>query len=56
MTHRNARRGATVAGALLLAMPVIEVGLGLGTPGPVHFLVALLGIALLAMSAFGRLP
>jgi hypothetical protein len=50
MSYRDARRGALTAGAVLLLMPVLEVALGLGNAGPVHFLVASFGVALLALS------
>ena len=48
MSYREAKRGAAIAGAVLLVMPVLEVALGLGTPGPVHFVVGSLGVGLLA--------
>jgi hypothetical protein len=44
-----------VAGAVLFAMPVAEVMLGLGTAGPVHFIVGILGAGLLAVGLSGRL-
>jgi hypothetical protein len=53
MTYRSARRGGAIAGALLLALPLIEVFFGFGQPGPVHYIVAALGVSLLALS--GRL-
>jgi hypothetical protein len=53
MTYREARRGGAIAGALLLAMPLVEVLYGMATPGPVHFVVGSLGLALVAIS--GRL-
>lgn len=54
MTYRQARRGAAIAGAILFAMPVTEVMVGLGTPGPVHFVVGTLGIGLIAAALTGR--
>ena len=54
MSYKEARRGAAIAGAVLFAMPTIEVYYGFGSPGPVHFIVATLGLALLALSR--RLP
>ncbi len=48
MTHREARGGAAIAGAILVAMPILEVALGVGVPGPLHFIVGMLGAALLA--------
>lgn len=53
MTYREARRGAAIAGAVLFAMPVLEVLYGWGTPGPVHLVVGSLGIVLVTLS--GRL-
>jgi hypothetical protein len=54
MTYRDARRGAAIAGTVLFAMPVLEVLLGMGTPGPVHFVVATLGATLIALSGRWR--
>lgn len=54
MTYREARRGAAIAGAILFIMPVMEVLLGLGVAGPVHFVVGSLGAALIA--AASRFP
>ena len=53
MTYREAKRGAAIAGAVLFAMPVMEVFYGFNAPGPVHFVVGSLGLALLLLS--GRL-
>lgn len=53
MTYRDARRGAAIAGAVLFAMPLIEVLYGLAAPGPTHFIVGALGLALVGLS--GRL-
>jgi hypothetical protein len=50
MTTRDARRGAAVAGAVLFAVPVLDVILGAGSPGLVHFLVGTFGAALVALS------
>jgi hypothetical protein len=47
MTYREARKSAGVAGTVLVTMPIAEVWLGLGSPGPVHFVMGLFGIALL---------
>jgi len=54
MTHRQARIGAVLGGAILFAMPVAEVALGLGVAGPVHFVVGTLGLALAAAGLSGR--
>jgi hypothetical protein len=35
---------------VLFGLPVVEVLHGLGTPGPTHFVVALFGLALVALS------
>lgn len=53
MTYRQARTGAAIAGAMLLAMPTLEVLYGLSNAGPLHFLVGSLGLALVI--AAGRL-
>jgi hypothetical protein len=53
MTYRTARRSGAVAGALLLALPIVEVQYGFASAGPMHFLVATLGVSLIALS--GRL-
>jgi hypothetical protein len=50
MTHREARRGAAVAGAILFAMPLVELIYGLGSAGPVHFIVGTLGAGLVALA------
>lgn len=50
MTYRDARRGAAFAGALLFAMPLVEVLYGINAPGPVHFIVGTLGLGLVALS------
>lgn len=42
---------ALFAGILLLAMPVLDVMLGAGSPGLVHAIVGGFGVALLAISA-----
>jgi hypothetical protein len=55
MSYRQARYGATLAGTLLLGMPVMEVALGLGTPGATHVLAGSLGIGLLAAAWSRRL-
>lgn len=54
MTHREAKGGAAVAGAILLAMPILEVALGVGVAGPLHFIVGMLGAALVAAGVSGR--
>ena len=53
MSYKEARRGAAIAGAVLFAMPVIEVFYGFAAPGAVHFIVGSFGLALLALA--GRL-
>jgi hypothetical protein len=50
MSYRDARRGAALAGALLFALPLVEVLYGLGTPGPTHFVVGVFGAALMGLS------
>jgi hypothetical protein len=53
MTYRTARRGSAIAGALLLALPIVEVQYGFASAGPLHLVVAALGASLIALS--GRL-
>jgi hypothetical protein len=50
MIHREARTGAAIAGALLLALPALDVLLGAGSPGLVNFAVGGFGVALIALS------
>ena len=50
MTYRDARRGAAIAGTMLFAMPVLDVLLGVGSPGAVHLIVGTFGAALIALS------
>lgn len=50
MTYREARRGAAIAGAVLFAMPVLDVLVGVGTPGAVHLIVGTFGAMLIALS------
>jgi hypothetical protein len=54
MTHREARRGAAIAGGLLFAMPAMDVLLGTGSLGLVHFIVGSFGATLVALSATWR--
>ncbi len=48
---REERNGAALAGLILVALPIVAVLYGAGTPGPVHAITALLGIALLTAAA-----
>lgn len=50
MIDREARTGGAIAGALLLALPALDVLLGAASPGLVHFAVAGFGVALVALS------
>jgi hypothetical protein len=54
MSYRDARIGAAIAGAVLFSMPVLDVVLGIGTPGPVHLLVGSFGATLIAVSGTWR--
>jgi hypothetical protein len=54
MTYRDAKRGAAVAGAILFLMPLLDVFVGVGTPGAVHVIVATLGAMLVALSGTWR--
>ena len=53
MTYREARLGAAIAGAVLFAMPVLDVVLGIGKPGAVHLVVGTFGATLIALSGTG---
>jgi hypothetical protein len=55
MTLRDARRGAALAGAVLLALPIIEVTFGSRGVGAEHFAMAIFGLWLVGLSATGRL-
>ena len=48
--HREARAGGTIAGALLLALPALDVLLGAAMPALVNFVVAGFGAAFIAGS------
>ena len=50
MRHVDAYRSARIAGAVLLAMPVLDVAMGGGAAGPVHAVVGLLALVLIAIS------
>ena len=50
MTYRDAKRGAAVAGAILFFMPLLDVFVGVGTPGAVHVIVGTLGAMLVVLS------
>jgi hypothetical protein len=51
MRNSHASIGAAIAGALLLAVPVLHMILGAGAPGAVDAIVGLFGLILLAVSA-----
>jgi hypothetical protein len=51
MRNVDARRSAGIAGAVLLAMPVLDVATGGGPAGPVHAVIGVLALALIALSA-----
>jgi hypothetical protein len=53
MSYRNATTGAAVAGVVLVAMPVLAVAAGMGTPGPLHVILGALGALLVALSGKG---
>ena len=54
MTNRVMRRGAAMAGALLLLVPAVDIFLTHDMPTAVHALVAAYGIWLLSVWADGR--
>jgi hypothetical protein len=47
--------GAGIAGALLLAVPVLNMAFGAAAPGAADAIVGLLGVVLLAIGAGGEL-
>jgi hypothetical protein len=55
MTHLEAKRGAVLAGAILLSVPIAEVAISTGIAGPVHFVVGTLGAVLIWAGLSGRL-
>jgi hypothetical protein len=50
MTHREARSGAAIAGAILCATALADVLLDPGRSGPLHLIVGVMG-ALLMLAA-----
>ena len=50
MNYKDARTGAAIAGAVLFAMPMLDVLLGVASPGAVHLIVGTFGAALIALS------
>jgi hypothetical protein len=51
MRNPDVAIGARLAGALLVAMPFLDVIAGVRDPGPVHAIVGFFGLALLAADA-----
>jgi hypothetical protein len=51
MRNRNLSIGARIAGACLIAMPVLDLIVGGRGPGPVHAIIGFFGIALFAVDA-----
>ena len=51
MRNEHVYRGAGIAGFLVLAMPVLDAYLRGGPAGPLHALVSILGLVLIAISA-----
>lgn len=54
MTHREARSGAAIAGAILCVMPLADLLVDPGRPGPLHLVVAAMGALLMLASLAGR--
>jgi hypothetical protein len=54
MNERHANSGAGLAGALLIAMPVLDLSWGSGSAGVVHAIVGFFGLAMVAVSAAGH--
>jgi hypothetical protein len=50
MNYQEARTGGAIAGALLLGLLALDVLPGAASPGLVHFTVAGLGAALIALA------
>ncbi len=50
MTYRNARRGAAIAGAVLFAVPLIDVMYAPAVVGATHFIAGALGLALIGLA------
>ena len=50
MTHREARSGAAIAGAILCAMPLADLLIGSGNLSALHFVMGFIGTALLFIS------
>lgn len=55
MTHREARSGAAIAGAILCALPLADLLIGPGHVGALHFAVGLFGATLMLVSLAGGL-
>lgn len=51
MRNHDHAIGARLAGALLIAIPVLDVIVGVRDPGPVHAIVGFFGIALFALAS-----
>jgi hypothetical protein len=54
MTHREARSGAAIAGAILCALPLADILLDPGRSGPLHLVVGVMGALLMLASLAGR--
>lgn len=54
MSVREVRKGAGIAGAVLLVVPVLEVAFGARGIGAEHVATAVFGMWLVALSAAGR--
>lgn len=51
MRNRDLAIGAWLAGALLVAMPALDLLVGAGSAGPVHAIVGSFGLVLFAVAA-----
>jgi hypothetical protein len=54
MTHREARSGAAIAGAVLCALPLADLLIWPGSVSAQHFVVGLFGTALMLVSLAER--
>lgn len=51
MRNPDRALGARIAGALLVAVPALDIIVGVRAPGPVHAIVGYIGLALLAVDS-----
>ena len=54
MTHREARTGGAIVGAILCALPLADLLIGPGNVGALHFAVGVFGVTILFASLTER--